>query len=145
MTIPSDVHGGAGTLSKSRLTAPTRRVFASEPQCGPLFDLDPGNENGFALGVRAKYQRLTIRQARRQLRKCTGDVREVSHHDRVCAGWKVCHLLLQPLGLRGRPTLHALTVIPKFDEGLRGAELSQAHSFEGAIGGAREHVADWNP
>src|SRR5208282_113295 len=97
------------------------------------------------LGVWTKYQRLTIRQAGRQLRKCTGDVREVSHNDRVCAGWKVRHLLLQPVGLSGRPTLHALTVIPKFDEGLRDAELSQAHGFEGAIGGAREYVADRNP
>jgi tetratricopeptide (TPR) repeat protein len=120
-------------------------VFASKTHPGPLVDLDPGHENRLALGVRTKYQRLTIRQAGRQLRKCTGDVREVSHNDRVCAGRKVCYLLLQPLGLGGRPTLHALTVIPKFDEGLRSTELSQAHGFEGAIGGAREHVADRNP
>jgi hypothetical protein len=117
------------------LTAPTRRVFASKPHSGPLVDLDTRHENRLALGVRTKYQRLTILQAGRQLRKCTGDVREVSHNDCVCADWKVCHLLLQPLRLRGRPALHALAIITKFDEGLRSTKSSQAHGFEGAIGG----------
>jgi hypothetical protein len=105
--------------SQDLLIATTQRVSGSKPYCGPLLDLDPGHENRLTLAIRTKYQRLTIRQTGRQLRKCTRDVREVGHNDRVCAGWKLCHLLLQPRGLDGRPTLHALTIITKFGEDLR--------------------------
>ena len=103
-----------GHFPKALLTTTTRRVFASKPHCGPLLDLDPGHENRLTLAVRTEYQGLAILQAGRQLRKCTGDVRQVSHDDRVRTRWKVCHLLLQPRGLSSRPTLHALTVITKF-------------------------------
>jgi hypothetical protein len=114
ITIRNGVRGGPGHFPKALLTTTTLRVFASKPHCGPLLDLDPGHENRLTLAVRTEYQGLAILQAGRQLRKCTGDVRQVNHDDRVRTRWKVCYLLLQPRGLSSRPTLHALTVITKF-------------------------------
>jgi len=82
----------------------------------PLLDLDPRHEDWLTLAVWIKYQRLTVGQAGGQLRKCSCDVREVSHDNGVRSGWKACHLLLQPGGLSRRVPCMLLPLSPSSAE-----------------------------
>lgn len=114
------------------------------PQTRPLVDRNSSDDRYTAAAVRSQHHGLAVSDTASPVRKCPRQVRLMRHKDGVPRTRRSGDTVPEPRPLRLRHTLHALTAVAEFADGLRLIKSREPDGLQCSVRRTREDGSDRN-